>query len=450
MSRAAQIRSLKENYGVQGNSLVVLYGRDGCDKERLFRAYLQDKKHFYYRARWVSEREQYRQMAAQVENAYGVRLQQGTYQEIFKRVRSGDASKLVVVIDEFQYIAKKNPEFLDAIGKLRDRKLYPGPVQIILSSSDLSFMQEEGCLAGLEKKLSLRLKLEDLTFVDLVQTYQNLPLRRLVELYACLGGVNDYVSHWNPKVDLRTNLCRLLLSKHGYLHVSVERYISLHLRELSVYETILAAIAAGNRKLNDLYHLTGFSRAKISVYLKHLMEIDVIEKAASLETGGDKNTQKGLYQISDHLTNLWFCFVYPHLSDLYMMAPEEFYDKYIADGMEEYLNRYFVQVCAQYLDLMNQAGKLPLQLTRQGTWIGKQGTIDIVARDAVRNTLVAACNWSRPEMTEQDLLDLSKTLKSARLNPQYIFLFTATGFSGELLEQVKERPELITVDMNDM
>jgi hypothetical protein len=450
MSRTAQIKSLKENYEAQGNSLVVLCGRDGCDKERLLRVYLQDKKYFYYRARWVSDREQYRQMAAQVEAAYDVRLQQGTYQEIFKRVRSGDASKLVVVIDEFQYIAKKNPEFLDAIEKLRDHKLYPGPVQIILASSDLVYVQEEEALGGLEKKKGLRLVLEGLSFVDLVQTYQNLSLRGLVELYACLGGVSDYVSHWNPKADLRTNICRLLLSKHGYLHGSVERYLSLHLRELSVYETILAAIAAGNRKLNDLYHLTGFSRAKISVYLKHLMEIDVIEKAASMETGGDKNTQKGLYQISDHLTNFWFCFVYPHLSDLYMMAPEEFYDAYIADGMEEYLNRYFVQVCAEYMDLMNQAGKLPLKVTRQGTWIGKQGTIDIVARDEVRNTLVAACNWSKPEMSTQDLRELGKNLQAARLKPQYIFMFTATGFSEELQDRAKERPELIIVDMNEM
>ena len=45
--RAAQIRSLNENYGAQGNSIVLLYGRDGCEKEGMLRVYLQDKKHLY-------------------------------------------------------------------------------------------------------------------------------------------------------------------------------------------------------------------------------------------------------------------------------------------------------------------------------------------------------------------------------------------------------------------
>ena len=41
--RASQIRSLNENYGAQGNSIVLLYGRDGCEKEGMLRVYLQDK-----------------------------------------------------------------------------------------------------------------------------------------------------------------------------------------------------------------------------------------------------------------------------------------------------------------------------------------------------------------------------------------------------------------------
>ena len=102
--RAAQIRSLNENYGAQGNSIVLLYGRDGCEKEGMLRVYLQDKKYFYYRARQASALEQYRQMAAEAEKIYDVKLQKGTYNEIFNRIKSGDATKLVVVIDEFQYL----------------------------------------------------------------------------------------------------------------------------------------------------------------------------------------------------------------------------------------------------------------------------------------------------------------------------------------------------------
>ena len=62
-----------------------------------------------------------------------------------------------------------------------------------------------------------------------------------------------------------------------------------------------------------------------------------------------------------------------------------------------------------------------------------RGTVDIVAQDAVRNTLVGACNWSKPAMTAEDLAKLAQTLKKARLAPKHIFLFTATEFAPELL-----------------
>lgn len=450
--RTAQMRSLNENYEAQGNSIVLLYGRDGCEKEAMLRIYLQDKRHFYYHARQASQLEQYRQMAAEVENSYDVKLQKGTYNEIFNRVKSGDATKLVVIIDEFQYIVKKDPEFMDSVIKLKEKKLYPGPVQIILASSDVAWVEQEmtAFLGERTKKIKETIKLEDLSFLDLVRAYPSLSVAEVVRIYGVIGGVSAYVSRWNPKVDFRTNICRNVLSPYGWMHHEAEHYISLRLRELSVYETILAAIAAGNRKLNDLYHLTGFSRAKISVYLKNLMEIDVIEKVDSFETGGARNTQKGLYQIRDHFVNFWFRFIYPHLSDLYMLKPEEFYDLYIAPDIDEYMNRYFVRVCVEYMELMNRVDKLPIKVVKLGTWIGKQGTVDIVAQDAVRNTIVGSCNWSKPMMTAADVAGLAQTLKKARLSPKHVFLFTATEFAPEVLALTDKDERFVPIDMKEL
>ena len=450
--RSAQIRSMNEHYAVQGNNILLLYGRDGCEKEALLRVYLRDKKHFYYRARSASALEQYHQMAAQIEETYDVKLTKGTYNEIFTRVRSGDASKLVIVIDEFQQIVKKNPDFMTAIIKLKEKRLYPGPVQIILASSDVAWVEQglEDVLGATANRQKLTIKLEDLAFLDVVRAFPDLPVAEVVRIYGVIGGVSSYVSRWSAKLDFKTNVCRHILSPYGYLHDAAEYYISLHLRELGVYETILAAIAAGNRKLNDLYHLTGFSRAKISVYLRSLMEIDVIEKADSFETGGDRNAQKGLYQICDHYVNFWFRFIYPHLSELYMMRPEDFYDRYIAPDIDEYMNRYFVQVCREYLELMNRVHKLPIAVTKRGTWIGKQGTIDIVAQDAVRNTIIGACNWSKPEMTAEDVRELLHTLKKARLSPLQIYLFTATEFDAELTAWADQDERLILIDMKQL
>ena len=49
----------------------------------------------------------------------------------------------------------------------------------------------------------------------------------------------------------------------------------------------------------DIFHATGFSRAKISVYLKNLANFNIAEKVVSFETGGWENAKKGVYQIKE-------------------------------------------------------------------------------------------------------------------------------------------------------
>lgn len=148
--------------------------------------------------------------------------------------------------------------------------------------------------------------------------------------------------------------------------------------------------------------------------------------------------------------NFWFRFVYPHLSDLYMMAPETFYDTYIAQELDDYMNRYFVQVCMEYLELLNMVDKLPIKIHKAGTWVGKTGNIDIIAQDSARNSLIGLCNWSRPQLTYEMCEKLFDTMKKAKLKSGYYYLFSAKSFDDELLEKAKEDKRLVLVDMTQL
>ena len=53
--KSSVLKELEECYRESGNQLVVLYGRTDSEKERLLGAFVQNKKHFYYRARQVAE-----------------------------------------------------------------------------------------------------------------------------------------------------------------------------------------------------------------------------------------------------------------------------------------------------------------------------------------------------------------------------------------------------------
>ncbi len=450
--KSTEIKTLDELYAKTGNQLVIYYGKKESEKEELLKKFTEGKKFFYYRCRQASAAEQNRMLGEELAAHFDVRLQKHTYDEYFNRIKSGDPSKLVVVIDEAQYVIKKDPDFLKSIVKLRAKRLYPGPVLIILASSSTVWAEQEAeeMFGEDARRIDAFVKIEDMNFLEFVRRLPDYPVSECIRIYGVLGGVAGYMKHWDHTADFKTNICRLVLSPGGYLFGMAEAEIASELRELSVYDTILSAIAQGHNKLNDLYQTTGYSRAKISVYMKNLSRFDIVEKVVSFETGGWENAKKGVYQVKDTFINFWFKFVYPHLSDLYLLKPEEFYDRHIGGELDHYLNRYFRNVCMEYLALLNQMKRLPFEVHKMGTWVGKTGNIDIIAQSSTRENIIGLCNWEKPMLTVDMCEEMALTMEKARLSSNHYYLFSATAFEPALIGLTEHDPRFTLIDMKEL
>ena len=450
--KSSDLKKLQEQFDKSGNGLLVLYGRTGCQKEKLIRKFIADKKFFYYRCRQASADEQRKMMGREIERAFDVKLIKNTYDEYFNKVKSGGPEKLVIVIDEAQYALKKDETLKESLLKLKSKKLYPGPVLIVLCSSSIVWVEQdlEALFENDAKKIDEYIKMEDLNFLEVVRNFEALQVRDIIRIYGVLGGVPDYLDKWDVNSSFKDNICRIILSDDGPLFDEAQRVISNELRELSVYNTILATIARGQNKLNDLFHETGFSRAKISVYMKNLNHFDIVEKLVSFETGGWENAKKGVYQIKDTFVNFWFKFVYPHLTDLYLMSSEEFYDTYISNELDDYLNRYFRNVCMEYLLILDQMNRLPFHVHKTGTWVGKTGSIDIIAQSTDRRNIIGFCNWNQPQLTMEMCEEMATAMEKARLNSEHYYLFSATAFEPALEQYVTRDPRFILINMNEL
>ncbi len=445
-------QELQKYYDDSANHLVLLTGSDRSEKESFLMRFTQDKKSFYYRGRHASGAQQLELFSRQVAATYDVKLQKNTYDECLNRIKSGDASKLVVIIDELPLITHSEPGFFESIIRLKKRQLYPGPVLIIVTASSLSYADGEAHeLAGDGfSYFDSVLTLPDYNFLEVVRALPGSSMTDALSVYAITGGVPAYMSFWNRSRSVRENVISLILSPHGALFGETERYIGSQLRELSVYETILYAMACGNEKLNDIYQTTGYPRAKISVYLKNLAAFEVIEKVVSFTSGGWENTKKGIYRIRDPFIDFWFRFVYGNQSALWQMKPEDFYDKFIEPALHDYLGRIFERVCSEYIELLSSVGQTPVRVSSVGTWIGKEGTIDIVAADEERRTLVGACHWAKDPMGVERFNELVSLLKLARLSAEGIYLFSGNKFSEELIALAKEDDRIRLIDLEEL
>lgn len=434
LGRTVELGYLEQRYGKPGSQMLVVYGQKNVGRTTLIREFAKGRPFVFLRARSCSGKEQRYLWAGECNENRGQAERYPSYSELFGMIAKRSTDKVILVIDEFQNVVKNDPAFIKELTAfLRDQ----GQIQemfIILSSSSVGFVENSLVSRIGEAALSISgfLKVKELRFSHLKQYFSKYSIKECLEVYAVLGGFPGLWAQFDTTMTVKENMITHLLKKDSILLREALFYVENELRETSVYFTILESLASGKQKLNDLYLHTDFSRAKISVYIKNLMELELVEKIFSYDTDGKSNTQKGVYRIQNPLVNFYFHFIYPHLSNLELLFPDEFYDYYIAPGFRFFVEPSMKKMCLEQMQKWNEEGELPIRFVKSGEWVGKIGTIDIVAQDEIGHTLLVSCNYEKKVLTVDDYDWLLFLAKKAKLIPQAVYLYTVGDFDETL------------------
>lgn len=449
VKRTAQRKLLEDQYAGAGNNLIILYGRKGMGKTSLLTEFLEGKPNSYYYDGIECEDSLQLCLMKQSKVLSTTDTEHLTYFHLLSEFVGRQKEKAIIVLDEFHYILKNAPEFADTLHLLAASEK---PVMLVLCSSSIRWVENEmiSFLGPTASYITGYLKLKELTFVDFVHRFSKSSVETCIHIKAILGGVPEYLDEWQEDQSVQNNICSILLNKNSRLFSEPQQYLKLELRETAVYNTILSALAAGNRKLNDLHWKTGYSRAKISVYLKNLIELDVVEKLIPLGDEGKENVQKGLYRIKDNFLNFWYRFVFPNRSELMLGQIENVYEEKISPNLNEYLKEYFADVCTEFLKLMNLHHRLEENFIWWDRWYGKQGTIDILAQGENKKNLIGLCLWTEEEADRKDLDVLIKLANDAKITPDYCYLFSKGGFTVELRQLAKEKNTVKLIGLEDL
>ena len=451
LGRTTELGYLNNYYDRDGSQILIVYGQKHIGKTALVKEFMKDRPVYYYLARACSEREQAYQWGRQLTHDGYVVEQFPTFQVIFEKLAHRVTGKKVLVIDEFQNIVRASDNFMKELVTFVHSQWNRDDVMVILVSSSIGWIENSMItrIGEAAYELSGLLKIKEMPFADLVERFPNFRIEECVEAYAILGGIPGLWNQFDDRLTIQQNICRNILDCNSFLFEEGERILTEQLREPGVYNTIMASIAAGNYKLNDLHQHTEFSRAKISVYLKNLIELELVEKVFSYDTAGKENVQKGIYRISHPFVDFYYTYMYPHLSDLQMLSVGEFYNHYIMRDFRRYVSGYFKQVCRQHLARLGDRHRLPINCGTIGEWIGKVGSLDIIAQDEEGRTLIGLCNWEKP-MTYEDYENLLLYAKKAKINADYIYMYTAFRFDEKLNLEAKVKSNLKLVQISDL
>lgn len=453
--RNKMLRYISANYEKDGSGLLVLYGEAGLGKTSLLQEIMKRYEHaFYYQAVPASERQQAaflcREMFPEAEMPAFP-----TFEELFRKYAFETKQKKIIMIDEFDHIMRSGEQFMDEVTKLVNNVYTEQHFLVILCSSNLGFIansmgRKMGKAAFMIKGL---LKMKEYSYSDIRRLCNQEKEELTFYRYALMGGRPAAIQTSLAYDSVREMVCEMYLDRNGMFYDYGIRYISENLREPNVYATILYMLANGYGKLNDLYRYTGFSRAKISVYLKNLIELDLVEKVYSYGATARDDSRKGMYRITNPMIHFWYRFIYEYRNRLEFMDKEAFYEQYIKEMLDDYLEYYYAKVAAQLL-AEGLVDNMP-EIVKCEEWVGKSGDIPVIAAMASNDSeqketqgLLIAFTKKSKKVMQEDLDWYRFCVRKAGLSCERLVIFTEGGMElpgDALASNSKNEPKQIEI-----
>ena len=475
VGRKQELQFLEDKYNSKGGQLIVLYGRRRVGKTETLREFCKGKKHIFYSCREVSDRLQLRSFSERLlkENipAASYIKEFADWETALKSVLDlpyGDEKKLLI-IDEFPYMCRGNESIPSVLQNLWDELFKDENVMIVLCGSAMSFIEKE--LLAEKNPLYGRAtgiyKMEAMGFYDAVQFFPNYTDRDKIIVYSILGGIPHYLRQFDADLTLAENIKRNILTKGCVLYSEVEFLLRQELRETPLYNSIIEAVALGNTKLNDISVKSLVDdTSKTSVYLKKLIELEIIKREFSVDDGTKEraNTNRGLYRLTDNFFRFWYAFVFTNYSELESGDADGVFEYAIKPNLHEFASFAFEDVCREYVRKMQRTGKLPFRYQRMGRWWGKttvrrkdktevqETEIDLLAvSQKADQYLVGECKFKGRPFSYAEYLDTSAKLSQQKEKAEFFYyLFSESGFDDSLIAAAEKDDHLRLVGLEDV
>lgn len=475
IGRKQELKFLNDKYDSPSGQLVVLYGRRRVGKTETLREFCKGKPHVFYSCHEMSDKMQLRSFSVRLLNekipAVNYIKEFSDWETAFRSISElpyGDSKKLLI-IDEFPYMCKGNASIPSIIQNLWDESLKDENVMIVLCGSAMSFIEKE--LLAEKNPLYGRAtgiyKMESMGFYDAMQFFPDYSDRDKVIAYSVLGGIPHYLRQFDPSLTLDDNIKKNILTKGCALYSEVEFLLRQELRETPLYNSIIEAVALGSTKLNDISTKSLVEdTSKTSVYLKNLIELEIIQREFSVDDGTKKkaNTNRGIYRLTDNFFRFWYRFVFTNFSELESGDVDGVFEYAIKPTLHEFASFSFEDVCREYVRELQKANKLPFRYKRMGRWWGKttvrrkdsvesaETEIDLLAVSQKSDKyLVGECKFKGSPFSYSEYLDAAAKMSDCKDKAEfYYWLFSESGFDKKLIADAQKDKKLRLISLNDI
>ncbi len=456
IGRRRELLILENQFRSEGSSLVAVTGRRHAGKTALL-AYFASRHpntlYFPVREEPAARNLMYfRRAVGRFLNDPSA-VEDADWNRSFRALVGGRRSqKVVVIMDEFVRIGRKDPSFPSVIRYIWDTVLRDSRVMLVLSGSSLPAMEDQvtGYGAPLFGAMTATVRVGPLSYRYCGELAGPSHYNDLLTLYAAAGGTPLALRILASHRDVLKGLSEELLAPEGALREAPEAALREEFSDPAVYESIMVSIATGHRRLQDISADLGMPQTGLTSYLSNLAAAGLVEREVPLPGGG----KKGRYSLADPLADLWFGCVVPNL-ELLERGPLSALEEELSEHLEKVsVPRAYRRACLERLWEMSSSGTWGFAFTEAGGWWDRDTEVGAAGFDASGMNLVAAdCAYNEDgEKGTEDLenlrRDAAKMARQLRAEEIYYVIFSASGFTEELAKEAEKDPRIVLEDLS--
>lgn len=455
VDREKELEFLEQEYQREGSSLIILYGRRRVGKTALATKFMEGKPSLYFLVTEESEQQNRNAFKDTVADFCGNELLKSAsltqWEPIFKTLcEKRHGQKLLLILDEFQYLGKSNPAFPSVFQKIWDTFLKQQPIMVILCGSLISMMESQtlSYSSPLYGRRTGQIKLRQIPFSHYGQFFPEKSHKELVEYYAVTGGVPKYIELFHDAADIYTAIQHSILSKSSFLFDEPNFLLQREVSEIGSYFSIMKAIAAGNQKLGKIAGVLEVKQTGLSKYLKTLVDLDLLEREVPITEENPEKSKRGLYKIKDNFMLFWFRFVYPSMGLIESGNEQAAMNRIRSNLVDSHISYIYEDVCIEKMWQLAAAGRWDFLFDKVGRWWNGNTEIDLVALDSQgENIIFGECKYWEGPVGVNVLNDLMRKAKEVEWKRdhrrEHFILFSISGFTEELEKLAASRDNIL-------
>ena len=452
VGRHQELEQLNQAYQENDFQFTVIYGRRRIGKTSLINEFLKDKKAIYYVALEENAEDNLKRFSDAISifknTDQGGKEKFADFEECFKEItRLAQKQRVILVIDEFPYLAKAYPTISSMLQSYIDHEFKETNLFLILCGSSMSFMERQvlGYQSPLYGRRTLALKLEPFKLSEAHEMLPKLSKEDAFIINTVCGGVPQYLSYMSDSMSVADNIKKNFLSKSGRLFDEPNNLLQQELRDPTNYNSIINAIASGASKHSKIAQSAHLQTGPLTTYLNNLIDLGIVEKKLPVTEQKKSKSKNIVYRICDGMFRFWYTFVGKQ-TDLIERGLTDLAWTKVQKNLSDFMEPEFEKYSQDFMWSQDMNEKIvPNPFIHLGNWWGtdkrthQQVELDVVGfSDDERDGYFGECKWKNEPISRSVLEKLITNSEIFKYPLKHYYLFSKSGFTDSCQELAKK------------